>query len=264
MPYLVKTNSSFHLKKIRFLRSLKIYSRRIFYILLAFCICGVALYISSVSFRTLILGEINKYSTKFEYVIKGLEIYEKNTSEYCVNLKKKDFITKYKNLSTVLFSVHDLKKELENIDCVENVNIRKIFPFKMKMDVSYKIPMAIWQKKQKFYFMAATGEVMKIRNNKNIDKFVLISGNNTPENVMSLLKFIAKDKEIYNKISMAVWVGDRRWNIIFNNGTKLMLPEDSPENAWVKFRQLQQAHKNFKNFKYKVIDLRIASKIYVQ
>ncbi|NRA74288.1 MAG: cell division protein FtsQ [Rickettsiales bacterium] len=264
MPYLVRTSSSFHLKKIRFFRSLKIYSWRSFCVLFVFCSCFIILYISSADFRAIILREVGKYSVKFGYVIKEFEIREKNPSNYCINLNKKYFITKYQKLSTILFSAHDLKKNLESVDCISEINVRKIFPSKIELDISYKMPTAIWQKGKIFSFITDKGEIMKIRNSNNLDKFVLINGGGASKDVMLLLSFISKSNEIYTKISMVTWIGGRRWNIIFNNGTKLMLPEDHPQDAWNKFIKLQQTHKDFKNMRYKIIDLRVTNKIYVR
>ena len=264
MPYPIKKSSRFHSKKIRLLRSLKIYGWRAFCVLLVFFIGSSLLYMSSTYFRTQVLKEIDRYSVKFGYVIKEIEIQKENSSEYCVNLDEQSFLTKYRNLSTILFSAHELKKEIEAIGCVDAIDVRKIFPFKIKLTISHKVPAAIWQNGKTFYFITMKGEVMKIRSNKNLSRLVLITGCSDPEYVTLLLKFISKDKEVYSKISTAVWIGKRRWNIIFNNGTKLMLPEELPEDAWTKFIKLQKTHADFKNLKYKIVDFRVTSKIYVR
>lgn len=264
MPYPIRKRSTFRSRRIRFLRSLKVYSRRAFYVLCLFCLCSVFLYMGSNYFRSRVLKEVESYSEKFGYVVKEVEVQSKNSSEYCIKLNEQNLLLKYKQRSTILFSANDLKEEIDSIDCVDKISIRKIFPFKIKLVVSYKVPMAIWQADKMFYFITTSGDVIKIRNNKNLSQFVLITGSGAHDRAMSLIKFLSEDKEIFSKISTAAWIGDRRWNIKFNNGTKLMLPENSPKEAWDKFVKLQQTHKDFKRWKYKTVDFRVINKIYAQ
>jgi len=227
-------------------------------------VCGVALYLNSEYFRSKVWGKVEKYSEKFGYVIKEVEVRSENSYEHCVELSEQALLSKYKDHSTILFSTNDLKEEIVSTDCIDKITVRKIFPSKVELIVSHKIPTAIWQDRKVFYFITTAGEVMKIRNNKNLDRFILVTGSKSPRKVTSLVKFLSEEKEVFSKISSAEWVGDRRWNIKFNNGIKLMLPEDSPEISWNKFIKLQQTHKNFKRWKYKIVDFRIANKVYVQ
>jgi len=264
MPSPTKKRFALRSKRIRFLRSLKVYVWRAFYVLLLFCIGSTLLYINSTYFRSKILRKVADYSEKFGYVIKEIAVENENPSEYCIKLDEQNLLSKYKERSIVLFSTYDLREALEKVDCIDKVTIRKIFPSKIQLSVSCKTPAAIWQDGKTFYFITKAGEPMKIRNDTNLSKFILITGNNAPEHAVSLLKFTSMDKELYSKISTAIWIGDRRWNILFDNGTKLMLPEDRPKIAWTKFIQLQQSHAAFKDWKHKVVDLRIADKIYAK
>ena len=103
---------------------------------------------------------------------------------------------------------------------------------------------------------------MEIRDNKNISNFILITGSKNLYGIRDLIEFLSNDNDLFTKISKAAWIGDRRWDIIFNDGTKLMLPEDSPSIAWDKFKVLQQNNDDFKSWKYKILDFRIPNKIY--
>ena len=105
---------------------------------------------------------------------------------------------------------------------------------------------------------------MEIRDNKNISNFILITGSKDLGKIRDLIEFLSDDAELFTKISKAAWIGNRRWDVIFNDGVKLMLPEDSPAKAWNKFKELQLTHEDFKDGKYKTLDFRITKKIYAR
>jgi cell division protein FtsQ len=207
---------------------------------------------------------VQSYSENFGYVIKDIEIHNENSSDYCIQLNPEDLLSKYKGSSIILFSAHDLKSDIEKIDCIDKINVRKTISSKAILEVSHKVPIAIWQYEKIFYFVTKSGDVMEIRNDKNLSKFILITGNKELDKTNSLIKFLSTDEELFSKISTASWIGDRRWNISFDNETNLMLPEEFPEVAWNKFIKLQKTNKAFENWEYKTIDLRIPNKIYAR
>jgi cell division protein FtsQ len=220
--------------------------------------------VSSSYFRSKVLESIQIYSERFGYVVKEVEISHENSPDYCIKLDEQAILSRYEGQALILFSSSDLKEETEAIDCIDKLNLRKIPPSKIKLSISYKVPVAIWQNGKVFYFVTAAGEVMEIRDNKNLNSFILVTGSDAPEKVTDLMKFISIDKDLFAKISSASWVGNRRWNILFDNDTKVMLPEDSPEKAWNKLLSLLQTHEEFKTWKYKTLDFRIANKVYAR
>lgn len=204
----------------------------------------------------------NKYSKSLGFYVNEITI--DSHSDHCINLNHYPNLHKYTGASIFLMPIYKIKEQLEEIDCIEKVDISRRLPDKVVVKAEYKEPIAIWQNEKKFSFITKSGEVIKIRNATNINKFIVITGKNAPSQTMSLLNMISIDSEIYSKVVSATLVGDRRWNVKFDNGSEILLPEQDPEIAWHKFLHLYKTQEEFQNWQYKILDFRVENKVYAK
>lgn len=260
MPY--SKNFKFYIGRAKLFRAFRIYTTRIFYIFLLTIVCLISIVACNSYLKSLVVNYIEQYSAKAGYVVNDIEIVHENSSEYCVD--PTDLIQSYKSKSIFLTSSEELISEVEKIDCIDQISVRKVFPSKLLVQVNYKMPVAIWNERGKFYFVTGEGIKLNIAQSANLEKFIFITGEHAPANVPSLIKFVSIDPSVYEKIDKAVWVGNRRWDIVFSNGAKVLLPEENPEAAWNKFVGLQKDHSDFVDWKFKSVDFRVPNKVYVR
>ena len=175
-----------------------------------------------------------------------------------------DFKRQYLGISVFLADLDSIREKLETVDCIQSIGVNRALPNKLEVVIKPKQPIAIWQSHKQFYFIAEDGVVLKIRNIKNLQDLIIILGQNAPKHTSALLAVLKIDPEIYSKIVSAIWIGDRRWNIIFDNGTEVMLPENDYARAWQKFIELTKTNDDFKDFRYKTIDFRVKNRIYTK
>lgn len=233
---------------------------------LGFCVAIVFFFAYSFYFNQSLMPDfvvknIEQMSHKMGYLIKDIEVVGEDDNCQVANVSVLD---KYKGTPTLLVSVDEIRADLENVDCIGKVAVTRLLPSKIKVSIVSRVPIAIWQHKHKFYFIASNGSTLKIRNSKDVGKFIIIVGENAPERTPELLALLHDDPDIYKKVVSAVWVGDRRWNIIFDNGTELYLPEEHYVEAWNKFVELSKNKEEFKRFSYRVVDLRVKNRIYAK
>ncbi len=208
-----------------------------------------------------IIKEVDKLSQNFGYIVEEIEVVGDNDNCHVADVSMLD---KYKGVSTILISVEDIRKDLESVDCVGQVSVSRMLPSKLRVSIEPRVPIAIWQHKHKFFFIANNGSVLQIRNSKDVSKFIIILGDHAPEKTPALLVLLHQEPELYQKVVSAIWIGDRRWNIIFDNGMELLLPEDGYVKAWNKFVELSKNNDAFKSFSYRVVDLRVQNRIYAK
>ena len=67
------------------------------------------------------------------------------------------------------------------------------------------------------------------------ETLLLLGGAGAPEHVGELLLLLAYEPAVARQLRAAVWVGQRRWNLILNNGVEIWLPE---EDAVAALKQL--------------------------
>ena len=208
-----------------------------------------------------LIRNIDQLSHRVNYLVSDIQVIGEDD-----NCKVADIpvLEKYKGVATLLISVDDIRNDLESIDCVGKVDIMRVLPNKIKVMIEPRVPIAIWQHKHKFFFVASDGSVLSIRSSNGVSKFIIVIGDDAPQVTPELLRVLSKDQDLYAKIVSAVWIGERRWNIIFDNGTELLLPEENYAHAWNKFVELSKNNEMFKPFAHRVVDLRVQNRIYVK
>ena len=92
----------------------------------------------------------------------------------------------------------------------------------------------------------------------------LVVGSGAPEQASSLFAVLENEPELARKVIAAVRVGNRRWDLEFENGLRLKLPEKTkaygPLEAWAAFAKLEQ-EKGVLMMDVAIVDLRLADRV---
>jgi cell division protein FtsQ len=206
---------------------------------------------------------IHEYSHKLNFLIKTV-VVEDYDKTYCVPLDESQILTQYIGSPTVLAPVARIKQELHSIDCISKVDVSRVLPSTLKVRVQAKQPIAVLQHRRKFVFITSTGELIQIRTSDGLEGFIIVTGENAEKHVSHLLEIIKVDPELYKKVVAATWIGDRRWNLKFDNDAEVFLPEANPEMGWQRFLKLFSTREEFRTWKYALIDLRVEDRVYAR
>ena len=261
MVYRKKAVRNYKLLNLKRKISLWTFRGGVFFSVVVVLFFGYSFYFNKNLLPNFLIKNIDILSHRLNYLVDNVVVIGEDDNCKIADVSVLD---KYKGTSTLLISVNEIRKDLESTDCISKVSVTRLLPNKIRINIEPRKPIAIWQHKHKFSFIASNGEVIKIRNSKDISKFILVVGENAPGRTPELLALLHQDPDLYKKVVSAVWVGDRRWNILFDNGTELYLPEDGYEKAWIKFAELSKTNQSFKSFSYRVVDLRIKNRIYAK
>ena len=111
--------------------------------------------------------------------------------------KIREYAEKYLiNKSWFNFDIDILKKELEKIEWVNTVGVRRVYPREVKLSIEEHVPLVIWNNK---YYMNSYGEIFFV---KNISKKLprLNSKNDRSETLFKYYSFFSNNL-LTNKIS---------------------------------------------------------------
>ena len=161
------------------------------------------------------------------------------------------------------FSVRDLYNTIINYKWVKHCSITRIIPNRLHISITEYVPVAVIERKKKFFIITKNGNLIQ---DDRIDLFkslILISGNVKINKVLNLLSILNTNSELANKVYFAEYIGNRRWNITFNNGILVKLPEKNTLQAWKYLSKLQNK-KNILHDKFRYIDIRIPNKIFLR
>jgi cell division protein FtsQ len=90
-----------------------------------------------------------------------------------------------------------------------------------------------------------------------------VVGGDAPRHTPELLTMIAGIPALAKRVRAAVRVGGRRWNLRFDNGIDVSLPQRDAAQAWARLGRLEQKH-GLLGHDIKAIDLRLPDRLIVR
>ena len=172
------------------------------------------------------------------------------------------------NRSTNILNLdlNDIKQNLESLPWIKDVIVkRSFFPNVIHISIQERQVQSIWQISEKFYPIDTQGNVINA-DFKATQPILLIVGPKAPDNVSALLEIIKHDEEIFNRIKVANFISERRWNLVLDDikdGVIIKLPEENIEAAWKKLINLNKTEGLLKR-KLTIVDLRLEDKVIVK
>jgi cell division protein FtsQ len=140
--------------------------------------------------------------------------------------------------SLIGFNSRQAKKALENVDWVLRVEVRRIYPNQLEIDVVERKPVAIWQRDGEFYVVDKHGSAFTSLEAKDIKGKIVVTGEGAHKHVFELVNHIEAHDGLKSRIAAAGWIGDRRWNLYLKSGMVVMLPEKDLATGLEKFLKL--------------------------
>lgn len=158
------------------------------------------------------------------------------------------------------------KKIKFNHKWVEEVRVFRNLPNNLLIEIHEFLPFAIWQDGDEKFVIDKLGNKIKLskedEENYDFDDLIILTGQNANLNAHKLFNILTLNPTLSSRIYSATWVGNRRWNIRFENNILVKLPA---KNASLAFKNLQQIFAT-KGALYnlKTVDLRIEDKTYLE
>lgn len=156
-----------------------------------------------------------------------------------------------------------MRERLAALPWIVAAEIERRYPDRLVVTVKEAEPLALWQRRQKLFLVSRTGKVIETADLRKYSKLLVIVGDNAPERAEGLFDLLAREPDLNKRVTAAVFVGKRRWNLRFDNGVDVKLPEENPDAAWSRLADLQSQHGILEK-DVRVIDLRLPDQIVVR
>ena len=156
------------------------------------------------------------------------------------------------------------RQRLEAIDWVASATVERRLPDTLYVTLKERRAVAIWQNGAEYTLIDRDGRTVRAsRMPPGAETLLLLGGAGAPEHVGELLLLLAYEPEVVRQLRAAVWVGQRRWNLVLNNGVEIWLPE---EDAVAALKQLAKLDAQYKllSREFGIVDLRLPDKLYLK
>ena len=153
---------------------------------------------------------------------------------------------------------------LEAIDWVASATVERRLPDTLYVTLKERRAVAIWQNGEEYTLIDSNGRTVRAsRMPPGAETLLLLGGPGAPEHVGELLLLLAYEPAVARQLRAAVWVGQRRWNLVLNNGVEIWLPEEDAVAALQQLAKLDAQHKLLSR-EFGVVDLRLPDKLYLR
>ena len=243
---------------------------RLLGVFLSFCLI-LSLSLTAITIRDNVLAvqfdkfmnSVYKVSAKYGMYVEDVIVEGNNRTSYedliqAINLSE--------NESILGVDIAKLQNKIEQLIWVKNCVVkRSFFPNNILVDIEERQVKAIWQYDNRYYPVDEDGNVLEVEDYEPDAPILILTGDGAPDKLSELLKVLATDEELAQRVKAAMYVSNRRWNLIFdnvNNGVVVKLPEEKFREAYQKIALLNKRQGIFKR-KLTSFDVRYNNRIIV-
>lgn len=196
-----------------------------------------------------------------------------NDYPYQINISGNKRISKSRIINIIkTIKQEDRNQQIHIQDIIDKVNnkipwitdivINRNLPNILNITIKEFEPFAIWYNEKEKFIIDKDGKMIKHQEEIDLPQMIQLSGYNANIYIKSLFNLLTIEPELSKKIYSATWVGNRRWDIRFENNLIIKLPQNNLSKAWKKLIDIYSLPGAIIDLE--VIDLRIDDKIFLK
>lgn len=191
-----------------------------------------------------------------DVTVEGRNYVERDAIMTALNVQRGD--------SLLGIDLQAARKRLEAIDWVASATVERRLPDTLYVTLRERHAVAIWQNGAEYTLIDRNGRTVRAsRMPPGAQSLLLLGGPGAPEHVGELLLLLAYEPNVAKQLRAAVWVGQRRWNLVLSNGVEIWLPEEDAVAALQRLGKLDGEQKLLSR-EFGVVDLRLPDKLYLK
>ena len=152
------------------------------------------------------------------------------------------------------------KEQLEALPWVHTAVIERRLPGTLYVRLVERKPLALWQHGGKLDLIDREGAVIPVSRLDRFAKLPMVVGEGAASHAAELLEMLASEPDLAARVTAAVRVGDRRWNLRVDNAIDVLLPSDEAASAWSQLARLERSSAILKR-EVQTIDMRLPDRL---
>jgi cell division protein FtsQ len=155
------------------------------------------------------------------------------------------------------------KEQLEKLPWVHSAVVERRLPDTIYVRLVERKPLAVWQHGGNLELIDREGTVIPVSHLDRFAKLPLVVGEHAANHAAELLDILSTEPDLAPRVTAAIRVGDRRWNLRIDNAIDVLLPADSTASAWAELANLERSSAILKR-DVQVVDVRLPDRLVVR
>jgi cell division protein FtsQ len=155
------------------------------------------------------------------------------------------------------------KEQLEALPWVRSAVVERRLPDTLYVRLVERKPLALWQHGGKLDLIDTGGAIIPVTRLDRFAKLPMVVGDHAASHAAALLEMLATEPDLAARVSAAIRVGDRRWNLLIDNSIDVLLPADEPAAAWAQLARLERSSAILKR-DVRTVDVRLPDRLVVR
>jgi cell division protein FtsQ len=172
-----------------------------------------------------------------------------------------------RNAPILAFHPAEAKAELEKLPWIKSASVERRLPNVVYVRLVEREPLAMWQRHGQLTLIDRDGVEIPGADLARFNTLPVVVGDGAPQRAAALFALLATEPDLARRVSAAVRVGDRRWNLRLELGAdrtiEALLPEENPGAAWTRLADLDRQQHLFDR-DITAIDLRFPDRLVVR
>ncbi|GGB18137.1 cell division protein FtsQ [Sphingomonas metalli] len=162
-------------------------------------------------------------------------------------LKRMDRMTVYavaldqQSRAMPLVDLESVRQKLLRYGWIADAHVSRRLPDTLLIDIVERTPAAVWQDRGELTLIDSSGVLLEPVNPDAIPDLPLIIGPGADRQEAAYQSLLAAAPALKPRIRAATWIGNRRWDLTFDSGEVLALPEEDAPRALVRFAEMDGA-----------------------
>ncbi len=152
------------------------------------------------------------------------------------------------------------KQQLESLPWVRSAAIERHLPGTLWVRLVERHPLAVWQHGGKQELIDRDGAVIPVRDLSRFARVPTVVGEDAARHAATLINMLAHEPELAARITAAIRVDDRRWNLRVDDAIDVLLPEENPAAAWGRLAALER-ESNLLKRDIQAVDMRLPDRV---
>jgi cell division protein FtsQ len=160
--------------------------------------------------------------------------------------------------------VEAIQNNIQRLKWVEDVTVSRGLKGIVTIKLTERVPFVIWNRPgRRPALIDMNGEIIEGENIEDYGTLLFVSGIDAPSHTHALIRNLKAQPVIAERVKAAEWVGDRRWDIILTNATRIHLPANDIGLALARLAKLHK-DKDMLNRDFMSIDLRMDDRVIIE